>query len=112
MPATLSLSALAQRVVQSPGLGLFLMTLFGAFAMHVFQQYKGFTGSIGFLKAAFPGRSAVFYVRLDLCVVVLFGSVIGYVVFSPTAPLPALAAGFGWTGAMQSLIAEGSHGPS
>jgi hypothetical protein len=95
-----------QLVVQSPSVGLYLMTLFGAFAMHVFQQYKGFNGSIGFLKAALPNRSDVFYVRLDLCLVVLFGSVIGYVVFSPTAALPALAAGFGWTGAMQSLLAK------
>jgi hypothetical protein len=105
-------SALLQVVVHSQHVELYGMTLFGAFAMHVFQQYKGFTGSIGFLKAAFPARSAVFYVRLDLCIVVLFGSVIGYVVFSPTAPLPALAAGFGWTGAMQSLIAKRPHATS
>lgn len=98
-----------QGAVQSPRVGLYLMTLFGAFAMHVFQQYKGFSGSTGFLKAALPHRSAVFYVRLDLCVVVLFGSVIGFVVFSPTAALPALAAGFGWTGAMQSLLAKAPH---
>jgi hypothetical protein len=108
----MTLSALLQLVVHSQDVELYLMTLFGAFAMHVFQQYKGFTGSIGFLKAAFPGRSAVFYVRLDLCIVVLFGSVIGYVVFSPTAPLPALAAGFGWTGAMQSLIVKRPHATS
>ena len=65
-------SALLDLVVHSTHVELFGLTLFGAFAMHVFQQYKGFTGSIGFLKAAFPARSAVFYVRLDLCIVVLF----------------------------------------
>src|SRR5664279_1997530 len=107
-----TLSRLAALVVHTPAVGLYLMTVFGAFAMHVFQQYKGFTGSIGFLKAALPGRTPVFYVRLDLCVVVLFGSVIGYVVFSPDAPLPALAAGFGWTGAMQSLIVKRPHATS
>lgn len=98
-----------QHLADLTDVGLYAMTLFGAFAMHVFQQYKGFTGSISFLKAVLPGRSDVFYVRLDLVVAVLSGSVIGYVIFAPTAALPALAAGFGWTSAMQTLIKDPDH---
>lgn len=82
----------------------YLTTLFGAAAMYVFSLNKGFEGALAWLKRVFPGHGQVFYDRLDFIIVVIAGSVIGTISFSPTGTFEALAAGFGWVGAMQILI--------
>jgi hypothetical protein len=82
----------------------YLTTLFGATAMYVFALNKGFQGSVPFLKGFFPGRSETFYNRVDFFIVILAGSIIGTISFSPSSSLQALAAGFGWVGAMNVLM--------
>jgi uncharacterized membrane protein YbjE (DUF340 family) len=84
----------------------YILTFFGAFAMYVFSLNKGFKGATPFLKKILPGNSQVFYDRLDFLFVVISGSIIGYVFFSPSNPLEALAAGFGWVGAMNILMSS------
>lgn len=84
----------------------YLLTLFGAIVMYVFSLHKGFKGAEDFLKKCFPGHTDVFYIRADLFVVVLSGSIIGTVFFSPNNPIEALAAGFGWVGAMKVLLSH------
>ena len=74
----------------------YLTTLFGSAAMYIFSLNKGFEGSTKFLKKFFPGKSQVFYDRLDFFIVVLAGSMIGTIFFNPDSTLEALAAGFGW----------------
>lgn len=86
----------------------FLVTLFGATAMYVFSLQKGFKGAGMFLRRFFPGKSEIFYDRMDFCLVVMFGSVIGTIFFAPQSSFAALAAGFGWVGATNTLLA--SHG--
>jgi hypothetical protein len=82
----------------------YFTTLFGAAAMYAFSLHKGFEGSIAWQKRVFPGHEQVFYDRLDFFIVAIAGSIIGTISFSPTGTFEALAAGFGWVGAMQILI--------
>src|SRR5687767_5929174 len=89
-----------KREVLVPEFGLYLVTLFGATAMYAFSLQKGFPGSIPFLKKMLPLKSDVFYNRFDFALVVTSGSIIGHIFFQPVSTLEALAAGFGWVGAM------------
>ena len=84
----------------------FVITLAAATALYLFSLAKGFTGSTARLKALFPGRSDVFYDRVDFFVVIVFGSVIGTVFFDPKTSPQALAAGFSWIGAVNVLSAR------
>ena len=87
-----------------PWLVYYLTTLFGATAMYVFSLHKGFQGAVDFLKRFFPGRAQVFYDRVDFVIVIFAGSLIGTIAFAPTNTLQALAAGFGWVGAINVLM--------
>ncbi|WP_155256486.1 hypothetical protein [Mesorhizobium loti] len=91
-------------LLYGPAIQIYLTTVFGACGMYVFSSYKGFDNSINFLKRMFPERSDVFYARADFFLVSLSGSVIGIITFSPQGIYQALAAGFGWTGAMNVLL--------
>lgn len=82
----------------------YFTTLFGAISMYVFSLNKGFSGSIDFLKAFFPNRQEVFYIRCDFIVVNIVGSIVGTIFFNPSSALEALAAGFGWVGAINILL--------
>ena len=84
----------------------YVITLFGATAMYVFTLHKGFDGSVPFLRRMFPGRRKVFYDRVDFLIMIFAGSVIGTIFFSPSNTLQALAAGFGWVGAINVLISQ------
>ena len=84
----------------------FTITLFGAVAMYVFSLKKGMEGAIPFLKKFFPGKSQVFYDRTDFFLVSIAGSVIGTIFFAPASTMEALAAGFGWVGAVNVLMKE------
>lgn len=87
----------------------FFITMFGAMAMYAFSLMKGFEGAATFLRRVLPDRQQVFYDRLDFVVVVIAGSIIGYIFFSPASQLEALAAGFGWVGAI-SVLMNRDHG--
>ena len=82
----------------------FFITAFGAMSMYAFSLMKGFEGATTFLKRILPDHQQVFYDRLDFVVVVIAGSIIGYIFFSPVSQLEALAAGFGWVGAISVLM--------
>lgn len=88
-----------------PGL-YYVITLFGAIAMNVFSLKKGFEGAIPFLKRFFPERAQVFYDRTDFLLVSFSGSIIGTIFFAPASTVEALAAGFGWVGAVNVLLKE------
>src|SRR5215468_8725991 len=81
-----------------------LTTLFGSAGMYVFSNYKGFDNSINFLKKMIPNRSDTFYYRTDFVLMSCSGALIGLITFSPQGIYQALAAGFGWTGAMNVLL--------
>jgi len=83
---------------------IMLTTLFGSVGMYVFSNYKGFDNSINFLKRMLPNRSDTFYFRCDFVLMSLTGAIIGLITFSPQGLYQALAAGFGWTGAMNVLL--------
>jgi len=89
----------------------YVTTLFGAIAMYVFALNKGFEGAVPFLKRVFPDRSQVFYDRMDFFVTSVAGSIVGTICFSPQSTLQALAAGFGWVGAMNVLMTPQGHQP-
>lgn len=80
------------------------VTLFGAAGMYVFSSFKGFENSINFLKRIIPDKSDTFYYRSDFLLVSVSGTIIGLITFSPQSVYQALAAGFGWTGAMNVLL--------
>lgn len=82
----------------------YLTTLFGATAMYIFSLNQGFEGSIRWLKRMFPNCSSVTYERLDFFIVVLAGSLIGFISFNPSSAYEALAAGFGWVGSINVLL--------
>lgn len=89
-------------------IALVLTTALGAAGMYVFSDFKGFENSKSFLKRQFPGKKNVFYNRSDFLLMVIVGTVIGSICFSPASYLEALAAGFGWTGAMNVLMKGGT----
>lgn len=82
----------------------YITTLFGATAMYVFSLNRGFQGAIDFLKRFFPNRPESFYARVDFFVVILAGSIIGFILFSPSTTIQALCAGLGWVGAMNTIV--------
>jgi uncharacterized membrane protein YbjE (DUF340 family) len=84
---------------------LFLLTVCGALALYLFSLSKGFQGSVPVLRKLFPDWRDAVYDRLDFCIVILLGSIIGTVFFVPTNPAQALAAGFGWISAVNILTA-------
>ncbi len=84
----------------------YVLTLFGAVAMYIFCSQKGYRRSFSFLKKIFPSRSATFYHRSHFCIIVICGSVIGFVFYSPASGLEALAAGFGWVAAINIFLQE------
>jgi hypothetical protein len=86
----------------------YLTTVFGAAAMYIFSLNKGFEGAIAWLRRMVPGRPQVFYDRVDFVIVVMAGSIIGTISFSPAGTFEALAAGFGWVGSMQVLMNRAS----
>jgi hypothetical protein len=81
-----------------------LITLFESAGMYVFSAYKGFDNSINFLKRMLPNKSDTFYYRCDFVLMSFVGAAIGLITFSPQSIYQALAAGFGWTGAMNVLL--------
>ena len=83
--------------------------IFGAAGMYIFSDYKGFENSKSFLKAQFPRRKKVFYSRADFLMTTVMGSTIGLITFQPDTAYEALAAGFGWTGAMNVLMRSGEQ---
>ncbi len=89
-------------------IALVLTTVFGAVCMHIFSLNRGFEGSLDSLKRLCPGRSDAWYHRVDFTVVVIAGSIIGSLVYAPSNALEALAAGFGWVGAMNVLTTRGA----
>ena len=90
-------------------LGLYIVTLFGSLSMYVFSLNKGLPVATPVIKKLFRNRSESFYDWSDLLVVVVFGSIIGSIVFHPQSALPALAAGFGWVGAVSTLVSQRPH---
>jgi hypothetical protein len=86
----------------------YLTTLFGAIAMYVFSLNRGFEGSVAWLRKMWPNRPAVLYDRLDFVIVVLAGSLIGFISFNPRTSYEALAAGFGWVGSINVLMNRGA----
>ncbi|MFM0523027.1 hypothetical protein PQR08_37010 [Caballeronia jiangsuensis] len=84
--------------------GLYLTTLVGAAAMYVFSLHKGFNGCVPFLKRMFPGRSTVFYDRLDFLLVSFLGSFIGYRLLDPQHYPQALTAGLCWVSAVNVVM--------
>lgn len=98
---------LALWISQSEGVENFLrymVTLLGSFSMYLFSSAKGFEGSVPMLKKLFPNKRKVFYDRIDFLLVVLIGSAVGTIFFHPNDSLQALAAGFGWVGAMNVML--------
>ena len=83
---------------------LYVVTLFGSFAMYVFSLHQGFEGSVKFLKRMFPRRKKVFYDRVDFFIVIFAGSFIGYVFFEPQTTPQALAAGLGWVSSVNVML--------
>jgi len=91
-------------VLAWPDIRLVLTTLLGSAGMYIFSSFKGFDNSQNFLKRMIPGRSDTFYYRSDFILMTVVGALIGLITFSPQGVYQALAAGFGWTGAMNVLL--------
>jgi len=72
--------------------------------MYIFSNRKGFDNSIIFLKKMLPNKSDTIYFRLDFILMSVTGTLIGLITFSPQGTYQALAAGFGWIGAMNVLL--------
>jgi hypothetical protein len=87
-------------------LRLYIVTFFGAGAMYMFQLHKGFDGAKPFLRSFFPSRTEVYYIRVDFFLVTVVGSIIGSILYQPQQLYQALAAGFGWVGALQILLSH------
>jgi hypothetical protein len=74
--------------------------------MYLFASAKGLESTVPRLKLLIPGKSDTFYYRLDFFLVIILGSLVGYIFFEPKQSIQALAAGCGWVGALNVLIQE------
>jgi hypothetical protein len=84
----------------------YIITMFGTTAMYVFSLHKGFQGAMDFLKRCFPDHTPSFYARLDFFLVIVLGSIIGFILFSPATAIQSLCAGLGWVGAMNTVVSK------
>jgi hypothetical protein len=82
----------------------YAITLLGAAIMYAFTQNASVPGARAFLKRIYPERKPAVYERLNAVIVIISGSAIGFLMYSPTTYAACLAAGFGWAGALNSLM--------
>jgi hypothetical protein len=92
--------------VSSDPVKRFGFIFFGSLVMYLFSLSKGFTGSVPALQRLMPGKKQVFYDRVDFGIVVVTGAVVGTLFFRPQDPLQALAAGLGWSSAINVLVTQ------
>lgn len=83
---------------------MYAATLLGCFAMYVFSLHQGFEGAIAFLKRMFPNHSQVFYDRVDFVLVIITGSLLGYILLEPVKYSQAVVAGLGWVSAVNVIM--------
>src|SRR3712207_4732213 len=61
---------------------------------YIYSHFKKALKELSRSSKIFPGHGDTFYFRSNFLVVTIIGSVIGFIFFSPTNLLEALAAGF------------------
>lgn len=98
--------AFLEQILTSTDFLLYLVTLLGAMSTYIFSLNRGFEGATRFLRRMFPGRSKVFYDRLDFFLVIFVGSGLGYILFNPTTNPQALMAGLGWVSTVNVLLSK------
>jgi len=84
------------------------LTLLGCVSSYIYTEQKGIKNSAKFLEKFFPNRPSVFYFRLNFFLSVVIGTCIGEVMFFPSRPHQAIAAGIGWMAAFTILTTEKS----
>jgi hypothetical protein len=82
---------------------LMSMALFGAVSMQYFSGGVETQGGTQFLKVFIVDKPELFYKRVNLVIATILGATIGFLYYSPDTAMEALAAGFGWTGAVKAL---------
>ena len=82
------------------------ITLLGCVTAHVYSEQKGFKSGRKYLKQFFPKKTTAFYIRLEFILSAILGTCIGIILYSPSTPYQALAAGVGWTAAFNLTKAE------
>jgi hypothetical protein len=76
----------------------------GCAAGRVFPFQREFQGSREFLEHMFPGRSLLFYERVDFLVTCVMGSILGMLIVQPASVHAALATGLGWPFIIRFLV--------
>jgi hypothetical protein len=76
--------------------GRLVTVAFGCAAGRIFAFQRDFEGSRAWLRQMFPGRSPIFYRRVDFIVSCVLGTVLGMLAVQPDTPQTALATGIGW----------------
>lgn len=77
---------------------LFTLTFFGSLLVPIFSPNgKSERTSVPFLRLIFPNKSEAFYNRIDICITVLVGTLLGFLVMHPTTTFGAIGAGAGWS---------------
>lgn len=85
---------------------LVLMTALGCVLLYVYSDVRDFNHSRAFVKKMFPTRGDAFHNRTDFLCAVVFGTIVGTVVFLPQHGVEALAAGLGWVGGMNTVTKQ------
>lgn len=84
---------------------VFFQTWLGAICAHILSLYSSsFKGTIPFLKNLFPGKSKVFYFRLDFLVLPVIGTLLAYVLLEPVGLKSSIFAGLSWSGTLIALL--------
>lgn len=84
-------------------ISVFLLTLLGAAINFFTGAISPAPNFIGAFRKILPNKSSCFYERLNLVAMVVFGATIGYLLFKPHDAYSALAAGFGWSAAINRI---------
>jgi hypothetical protein len=89
---------------------LYFTAVLGSLLTYLFAAAKGLDSTVPRLKQLLPGKSDLFYARLDFCLIVFLGSAVGLIFFNPQGHINALAAGCGWVGALSVLTQQKPSG--
>jgi hypothetical protein len=85
---------------------LYLGALLGALILHIFSFDRGFQGAKGVLVQLWPGKTDVFYYRLNFVLMIILGPIVGLVMTDPSYVKQAFAAGLGWVGVINTAIGK------
>jgi hypothetical protein len=104
----LGFSIIGAWVADSPCL-LLMVTWIGTVTGQVFSIPGSSGNAIGFIRRMAPGRSELFYERMDLLATMTLGPILVFILWSPETAHGAMGAGLAWNHVVRGAIMAMKH---